>query len=172
MLYFIIFYSIPRHYKVLRSIVVVFCFKMHFGDYVPAVLAAASSFTQRIFSDPFQPSEQSWPGKKVDYYARNLKTITTIYNLTVFPSTICSLLYFPLPLSPLLSLTIVYRQCPYHRWLRGGTSRTLRTYRYRPCFSPGKLHRLRRFHRIFLRTRTRSLAPVFRRVYLRQHHRV
>ena len=58
---------------------------MHFGDYVPAIFAAASSFTQNILGNPSQPSEQNWPGK-VDYYTRNLKTISTIYNLTVFPS--------------------------------------------------------------------------------------
>jgi len=79
---------------------------MHFGDYISGFLVAASSFTQSIFSNPSQPpSEQNWPGKKVDYYARNLKTITSIYNLTVYPSKIYETLHLPVPVpSPLFTL--------------------------------------------------------------------
>lgn len=54
---------------------------MLFADYLPAVLSAASSFAQGWQSPRSQP-------KQVDYYARNLKTISEIYNLTVWPSTI------------------------------------------------------------------------------------
>jgi len=56
---------------------------MLFGDYIPA-LAAASSFTQSVLrtGEPLHPEGKH----KVDYYARNLKTINTIYNLTVWPS--------------------------------------------------------------------------------------
>lgn len=59
---------------------------MLFVDYAQSVLAAASSFTQgwgNIVADVYP--------KPVDYYARNLKTVSEIYNLTVWPST-------PLPL--------------------------------------------------------------------------
>lgn len=44
-----------------------------------AFLAAGLSLTQQA---------QAWPGKHHDknFYARNLKTISSIYNLTVFPS--------------------------------------------------------------------------------------
>ncbi|KAG9242310.1 hypothetical protein BJ878DRAFT_178465 [Calycina marina] len=58
---------------------------MRFSEYVPAVLAAASSFRQTLLGHTPSSVEQEWPGKKVDYYARNLKTVSSIYNLTVFP---------------------------------------------------------------------------------------
>lgn len=67
---------------------------MLFTDYVPAVLGAASSFTQAFLRSDVQT-------KPVDYYARNLKTVSEIYNLTVWPST-----SLPLPFSPNLELTL------------------------------------------------------------------
>ena len=52
---------------------------MLFFEYMPTALAAASSFTQGWLGTNARP-------KPVDYYARNLKTVTEIYNLTVWPS--------------------------------------------------------------------------------------
>ena len=52
---------------------------MLFFEYIPTALAAASSFTQGWLGTNARP-------KPVDYYARNLKTVTEIYNLTVWPS--------------------------------------------------------------------------------------
>jgi len=62
---------------------------MYFGDYLSAGLAAASSLTQGLLIRDHETSQSV--GKKVDYYQRNLKTITSIYNLTVWPSTFPSL---------------------------------------------------------------------------------
>jgi hypothetical protein len=52
---------------------------MLFFEYIPTALAAASSFAQGWRGTDARP-------KPVDYYARNLKTVTEIYNLTVWPS--------------------------------------------------------------------------------------
>jgi hypothetical protein len=65
---------------------------MLFGEYIPAILAATSSFTQGIFRYRNNEPAHSNREQKVDYYARNLKTISTIYNLTVWPS---ALPFFP-----------------------------------------------------------------------------
>jgi hypothetical protein len=58
---------------------------MQFFEYIPTALA----FTQGWLGG----NSHSEAMEPVDYYARNLKTITSIYNLTVWPSafTICSL---------------------------------------------------------------------------------
>jgi hypothetical protein len=58
---------------------------MWYGDYLTAVLAAASSLKQVVLHGA--PALLAAREPEIDYYARNLKTISTIYNLTVYPST-------------------------------------------------------------------------------------
>jgi len=57
---------------------------MYLGDYVSAGLAAASSFTQTFLGDQ---SPVQTEVKEIDYYQRNLNTVKSIYNLTIWPST-------------------------------------------------------------------------------------
>jgi len=73
---------------------------MLFGEYIPAILAATSSFTQDVFRYSNNEPAHSNGEQEVDYYARNLKTVNMIYNLTVWPS---ALPFFPYN-SPHISL--------------------------------------------------------------------
>jgi hypothetical protein len=63
---------------------------MLFGEYITPALAAASSFAQGVFQYSNSEPRHTEGKHKVDFYQRNLKTINTIYNLTVWPSTFTS----------------------------------------------------------------------------------
>lgn len=65
-----------------------------------------------------------------DFYARNLKTVQSIYNLTVFPSPL------PFPLQNSTNLT-PHRQRPHpHERLRRRASRPLLRQRLWTCHAP------------------------------------
>ncbi|KAE8449581.1 hypothetical protein EG329_007911 [Mollisiaceae sp. DMI_Dod_QoI] len=56
---------------------------MYLRSYVDVATTAALSWSQFFLG---YGGHHGHPGHEIDYYARNLKTISTIYNLTVYPN--------------------------------------------------------------------------------------